>query len=435
MDISTSPQPIQQVHPVDRLVYLVSRDHQFASTLAQQIMHFGYYVQHVRELKSLESAIADHHSVAILVDVPAQDDVCSHKDLFLEVSEIQGNSSPLIFISVDDDQSVRLKAIRVGGTAFFVKPVDIIGLIDKLDSLHRISRNSIPHRVLIIEDRHPVASYYQMVLTMSDMDVQIVTSSREVLKLVREFRPDLILMDAFMPEVNGVELARVIRQIEDYVSIPIIFLSSEDDFSKRVEALDLGADDFLIKPIKASHLVAVVRSRLERSRTLRSYMIRDSLTNLLNHTTFRNVLSQEVSRGKRQNTEFSLAMLDLDHFKRVNDTYGHAAGDSVLKSLSRLLRQRLQSNDIIGRYGGEEFVAILRGCMAEKALEIMDEIRTHFSEIEFYPKAGSILSVTFSGGVSTFPEFPEAKYLSDAADQALYAAKAAGRNQITIARP
>ena len=419
---------------MDSLVYLVSSDQKFVSFVSQPINHFGYFVQHVRDFKSLPRAIADHHSVAILVDLSSLEDGLNDKDIFTEISKIRRGSNSLIFISDRDDQVVRLKSIRAGGTAFFTKPVNMIGLIDKLDALKRTSITKQTNRVLIIEDQHPVASYYQMVLKMSGMEAQFVTDPNDVLEQVREFHPDLILMDTFMPEINGVDLARIVRQIDEYVSIPIIFLSSEDDFHKRIEALDLGADDFLIKPIKASHLVAVVSSRLERSKTLRSYMVRDSLTNLLNHTTFRNVLSQEVCRGRRQHAQFSLAMLDLDHFKNVNDTFGHAAGDSVLKSLSRLLKQRLRSTDITGRYGGEEFVALLRDCVAEGALDIMDGIRTHFSEIEFYPKGGSAFSVTFSCGISTFPEYPDAKDLSDAADQALYAAKAGGRNQIIIAR-
>lgn len=121
-------------------------------------------------------------------------------------------------------------------------------------------------------------------------------------------------------------------------------------------------------------------------------------------------------------------------FKSVNDTFGHAAGDSVIKSLSRLLRQRLRKSDIIGRYGGDEFVALLLDCDAEQAQVIMNDIRKHFAEIEFAPNKTKKLSVTFSCGISTFPEFSSAQDLSDASDKALYAAKASGRNQVFIAR-
>ena len=197
--------------------------------------------------------------------------------------------------------------------------------------------------------------------------------------------------------------------------------------------MSLGGDEFLEKPIKADHLVSVVKSRLERLRIIRALMIRDSLTGLLNHTSFRGQLKQELDRCNRQKTILALAMLDLDTFKNINDTYGHAVGDSVLKSLSRLLRQRLRKSDIIGRYGGEEFVVILLDVDSESAYKVMDGIREHFAEIQHFAPDKGFFSVTFSCGIATFPEFTNATLISDAADQAMYRAKAAGRNQVMTA--
>ncbi len=432
---SKSANPFQSAQPSDRLVYLVTNDFDFASHISQQIVHFGYFVQHVRDIKSLPNIIADQNSVAILLDIPANDDQPHEKDIFIEISALQHTYNNFIFTSDHDDQTVRLKSIRAGGAAFFTKPINIVSLIDKLDSLNRNSSMPQPSKVLIIEDQHTIASYYQMVLKMSGLDAQIIANPGNILEQMREFHPDLILMNTFLSDINTADLARVIRQIDDFVSIPIIFLSNEDDFGKRIEALDLGGDDFLVKPIKASHMMAVVRSRLERSKTLRSYMVRDSLTNLLNHTAFRNVLSQEVNRCKRQNAALALAMMDIDNFKMVNDTYGHAAGDSALKGLSRLLQQRLRKSDIVGRYGGDEFVALLIDCEADQATKIMNEIRIHFSEIEFYPNEARSLSLTFSCGISTFPKYQSAESLSDSADQALYIAKAGHRNRVVISTP
>jgi diguanylate cyclase (GGDEF)-like protein len=431
--LSTS-NSLVQVRSSDRLVYLVTQDHLFAEYISQQITHFGYFIQHIRDIKSLVNGVIDHYSVAILVEIPPDEDLDSEQNIFAAINSLRLSSCAIIFFSEHDNQTVRMKSIQAGGTAFFTKPLNIVSLIDKLDSVnHTVSRPQ-SFRVLIVEDQFTVASYYQMVLKMAGMDSQIVTKACNVLEQVREYHPDLILMDTFMSEVNTADLARVIRQIDDFVSIPIIFLSSEDDFSKRIEALDLGGDDFLIKPIKAAHLKSVVRSRLERSKILRSYIVRDSLTNLLNHTAFRNVLAQEVSRSKRQNTRLSLAMLDIDHFKMVNDTHGHAVGDSVLKGMSRLLQQRLHNYDVVGRYGGDELVALLIDCDEDQAFRIMEEIRVHFSEIVFFPDDTRPLYLTFSCGLSTFPSFQTAEELSDMADQALYSAKAAGRNQIRLAK-
>jgi diguanylate cyclase (GGDEF)-like protein len=434
--MSTSPAPptFQRVQVVDRLVYLVTTDQQFGDFINQQINHFGYYVQIVRDFKSLRNAIAEHNAVSILIDLSPLEDNMPDSDIFEEISSIQQTSIPLMFISDHDDQTVRLKAIRAGGVAFFSKPVNTVSLVDKLDEIN-VAAMSEPYRVLIVEDQAPIANYYQMVFKMASMDAQVETDASRVLPRMYEFHPDLILMDLYMPEVQGTELAKVIRQIDEFVSIPIVFLSNEDDFTKRMEAMSLGGDDFLTKPIKASHLVALVRSRLERLKILRSYMVRDSLTGLLNHSSFRGVLSQEINRCRRQNLRLAAAMLDLDHFKKVNDTYGHGVGDSVLKSLSRLLKQHLRRTDIIGRYGGEEFVIILLDADPLQGFRVMDEIRQHFSQVEFHPGNKGVLSVTFSCGIASFPEFPNAKQLVEAADQALYAAKAAGRNQIILAKP
>ncbi len=435
MDKTRVTSPFLLAQPTERLVYLVTRDVDFAAYVSQQITHFGYFVQHVRDISGLVHRYADHHSIAILVDIPLDEQQRVDASIFAEIAELQQNCCSLIFISEHDDQDVRMKALQAGGLAFFTRPINFVSLVDKLDSLNRTITTPDQFRVLIVEDQYTIASYYQMILKMSGIDAQIAARSSSVLEQVREYHPDLILIDTFMSEVNTANLARVIRQIDDFVSIPIIFLSSEDDFAKRIEALDLGGDDFLIKPIKAAHLKAVVRSRLERSKILRSYMVHDSLTNLLNHTAFRNVLAREVSRCRRQAAPFSVAMLDIDHFKRVNDTYGHAAGDSVLKGLSRLLKQRLRSYDIVGRYGGDELVALLVDCDAEQAFKIMDEIRLHFSEIAFYPDDSRPLYLTYSCGISSFPAFQTAETLSDMADQALYAAKANGRNRVHISQP
>jgi diguanylate cyclase (GGDEF)-like protein len=423
--------PHTKMQHKDRLVYLVTTDQRYGVFLAQQIGHFGYFVQIVKDLKGLENAIAEHISTAILVDISALKKQMTGEDLFAGINVFRHSSIPLMFISDHDDQKTRLKAIRAGGKAFFPKPVDTVNLIDRLDELTSIESTD-PYRVLVVEDQAPIANYYKMVLTMAGMDAQVMTDATKVIQQMIEFHPDLVLLDLYMPEVNGAELVKVIRQIDEFVSIPIVFLSSEDDFNKQMEAMSLGGDDFLTKPIKASHLVALVKSRLERLKTLRSYMVRDSLTGLLNHTSSRSALIQEVNRCGRQKARLAVAMLDIDLFKQVNDTFGHAAGDNVLKSLSRLLKQRLRKSDIIGRYGGEEFMVLLLDVDVENAYLIMDEIRTHFSEVKHFATQSGSLQVTFSCGIATYPEITDPKVLTEAADKALYAAKAAGRNKIVV---
>lgn len=413
------------------LIYMITPDLAAGEILANQISHFGYQLQIIKDLSQLENIILDYKVLAILVDSSFLIDI-SQSSTKYKIKQWVQDSVPLIFYSSNEDQATRLMSVRAGGVAFFLTPVNVVNLIDKLDELGRL-RDTKPYKVIIIEDQPTVASYYEIVLKRAGMTTRVVNDPMDMLRNINEFMPDLILMDLYMPEIDGIELAQIIRQIDEYVSTPIVFLSSEEDFNKQMQAMNLGGDDFLTKPIKAGHLVALVKSRLERLRILRSYMVRDSLTGLFNHTSVRGRLAQEISRCERHDGKLALVMIDLDDFKTVNDTYGHPTGDSVLKSLARLLKQRLRQSDVIGRYGGEEFVSILLDADNDSAYQVIDEIRHHFSEIQHYSSKQGIFKVTFSSGIAIYPEYSSVQTLIDAADQALYQAKANGKNQVMLA--
>jgi diguanylate cyclase (GGDEF)-like protein len=224
----------------------------------------------------------------------------------------------------------------------------------------------------------------------------------------------------------------VIRQHESYVGTPIVFFSVETDISQHLAAMRAGGDDFLIKPIAPDHLLATVESRVQRARSITSLMIRDSLTGLLNHTAIEEQLHRELALQLRQDGVLSYVLIDLDHFKQINDQYGHAAGDKVIRGLSRLLRQRFRQTDLLGRYGGEEFVVVLPASDAQLATKLLEEVRTAFSRIQF-SAADKTFSTTFSAGVASAPPFADAMTLQAEADRALYRAKQAGRNQVYIA--
>ncbi|MCA1754315.1 MAG: GGDEF domain-containing protein, partial [Spirochaeta sp.] len=176
-----------------------------------------------------------------------------------------------------------------------------------------------------------------------------------------------------------------------------------------------------------------VSLRAERTRSMRYFMERDSLTGLLNHSNLKGSLGLELQRANRIGREMSFAMIDLDHFKKVNDLYGHYSGDRVLKSLARLLQQRLGKTDVIGRYGGEEFAVILFDVGMDQAQRLLDDIRESFSLIRH--RAGEEeFSVTFSCGIAGFPTYADALSIAEAADAALYLAKEGGRNKVVLAQ-
>jgi len=420
-------QPSAEQNP--RLLFLVEADSAPVQDLALQIGHFGYTVRVFTRMADLPAAARQHPPAAIVIG-SARPGECVEVQVLSQVQQERPKPIPVIFISQRCDLMARLMAVRAGAAAYFTRPVSVGNLVDRLDAL-TVHHPPDPYRILIVDDSVALADSYSLALQSAGMLTQIVNEPLRIMQPLSEFRPDLILMDLYMPECNGLELAAIIRQQEEYVSTPIVFLSAETDPQKQLQAIGLGADDFLTKPIEIDHLISAVTSRVERSRALRALMVRDSLTGLYNHTRLKELLELEVARASRQNGRFSFAMIDLDHFKQVNDTYGHPAGDGVLKTLARLLQQRLRRTDTIGRYGGEEFAVILPDTAGPAAARVMDEIRAGFAQVKQQAENAEF-AVTFSCGVAEYPRYPDAQKLSEAADRALYAAKRGGRNRVVL---
>jgi diguanylate cyclase (GGDEF)-like protein len=217
--------------------------------------------------------------------------------------------------------------------------------------------------------------------------------------------------------------------------VPIIYLSAETNLTRQMRALLKAGDDFITKPIADNALITAVFARAQRARMLGNALSRDSLTGLLKHADIKERVTLEAERAARNAQPVSVVMIDIDNFKQVNDLYGHSAGDKVIRALANLLRQRLRKVDILGRYGGEEFLAVLPGCTPEDALKTLDDIRQSFAELRFFAQDVEF-SVTLSGGISnnlTNGSHYNANELQEKADQALYAAKHGGRNQIRMA--
>jgi len=433
-----SPQTMQQTLVVpatddpaaSRRIFVVTDDHIFAGELKVQLSYFGYDVNVFYTLADFRHAIRSVLDVLVLMDLTFPEDKLAGVGIMKELQNGRESPLPVVFFSSDDTIVSRLEAVRAGSIAYLSKPVDVASLIDKLDNMSS-ARTHEPYRVMIVDDSVAVANYHATVLEQVGMKVKIVHNPLKAAEELPEFNPDLILIDIYMPECNGMELAKVIRQIDAFVSIPIVFLSTEKDLDTQLFAMNLGGDDFLTKPIQPEHLISSVNSRIRRSLMLRNFMIRDSLTGLLNHTAIKDQLDGEVARAKRQNKPLSFAMIDIDNFKRVNDNYGHPAGDRVIKSLARLLKQRLSANDLVGRYGGEEFAVILVDTEGAAALKVLDTIRNDFSQLRLVADEKEF-SASFSCGIAEVTKSPDANGLCDAADKALYKAKHAGRNRVML---
>lgn len=253
----------------------------------------------------------------------------------------------------------------------------------------------------------------------------------DLLHVLQEFTPDLILLDVMMPVINGFDLCRQLRSMPRWQDIPIVFLTAHSGVDARINAFDAGADDYLPKPVIEMELVARLKLRLERARLIRDRADRDLLTGLLSRRAFSEQVTALLAKSTRHHFKFCLSLLDVDHFKKVNDVYGHQAGDQVLSGLGQLLSRRFRVEDLRGRWGGEEFVLAYphatSDVMRASLGRVLEEFRaTPYGDPETF-------HVSFSAGMATYPDDgTNFKELLQVADQRLYMAKEMGRNTIVI---
>jgi diguanylate cyclase (GGDEF)-like protein len=409
-------------HP---LIYLVTRDQQLADELLLALQNFGYRVSHFDSIAVLMLREREVPDTLVVEFSESCDEILSH---------LPGEWAirvPLFFLSNDNSASTRLRAARAGAQGYFLTPIDIPRLVDRIEQIIE-RQNAPPYRILLVDDNELLASHYQLVLEASNMEVAVVHTPDDVHEILHRHQPELILLDIYLPGIySGTDIARMIRMQDEWVSVPIVFLSGESDPYRQHQAMDSGGDDFLTKPIADYNLVAAVRVRAQRARELNRLLASDSLTGLLRHARFKERLAMETLRARRTGLPMTIAMIDIDHFKRVNDNYGHAMGDRVIKALAHLMRQRLRRSDILGRYGGEEFAVVLPECNEEDALRLLDNLREAFQAIHFSAESSQFYA-TVSIGICGFRSEFDAEQLLELADQALYTAKQNGRNRVKL---
>lgn len=413
------------------MVWLVQADAGLAAALARQLESFGHAVQVFTTTAEVEFAPGPPPDILILeLRVDADGGADPALDAFTQRFVLQSPDSAVILLSSRDDFAARVWASRMGTEGYFLQPVDVPRLVGRISQIFD-QRDAPPCRVLVVDDDTALAEHYRLVLLAAGMEAEVLREPEAMIATLATRRPELVLLDLRMPGYSGTDLAGVIRQYERWSSLPIVYLSSETDLDEKIAALSRGADDFLTKPISGAQLVAAVRARIDRARQLDAQISKDSLTGLLKHASIKDALEIEVNRSRRTLEPVTVAMLDIDHFKTVNDTYGHGVGDVVISSVATLLRQRLRQSDIVGRYGGEEFVAVLPACDAKNARVVLEDIRRRFADVRFSHE-GKTFSCTISAGIAACtPEHERSgAELLVAADAALYAAKRGGRDQV-----
>ena len=412
------------------LIYLLEDDKSIAEDILNQLKPFNYRVEMFSNSDALYAGVAREIPDVFLADINLPEGADAGPQAVAKLRRGAAANVPVVFISGYGSWQNRLNAIRAGGQAYLTKPINMIQLFEQLDFVLGNQQESAL-RILIVDDTPLLAEHYANVLGAAGMQTEALNDPSSLLDVLPVFCPDLVLMDIYMPGCSGIEAAQIIRQHSGYTNLPIVYLSTERGVEQQLDALRVGGDDFLQKPINDSHLVKAVKIRARRFRELTALMTRDGLTGLYNHINLKLMLEREISQAQRRSSPLSFVMLDIDHFKLVNDKYGHPTGDAVIKSLARLLSQRLRKGDIAARYGGEEFAVVLPDTKLEDAYLIIDNLRKQFFEFR-YSHEGTEFNVTISAGIATCPPHQDMTALIAAADNALYQAKHGGRNQVVV---
>jgi two-component system, cell cycle response regulator len=295
--------------------------------------------------------------------------------------------------------------------------------------------------LLIVDDSITVRTAIRKALEPTRLFARYVEArnGNEALELLGQHPVDVIVCDLVMPDLDGFALLQIIKANPRTADIPVLMLTGQESVEKKVAGLELGASDYVTKPFAKDELIARVRVHLKvklLQDRLREASVTDYLTKRFNRRHFMEVFYHEFERARRHGHPLSLIILDIDHFKRINDTCGHVKGDRVLIDVAAVISANVRGEDTVARYGGEEFVILLPHIGEEGALSAAEKVRAAiaaypFPEIEAAPVTVSLGLVTFHGNQPGTASIDSVLML---ADSALYASKSAGRNCVSVVR-
>jgi diguanylate cyclase (GGDEF)-like protein len=284
--------------------------------------------------------------------------------------------------------------------------------------------------VLLIDDDLVILKLLEASLVAEGYTVYICVDSITAMDILAVCKPDIILLDIMMPQWDGYELLEKIKATPEYTDICVIFLSGLDDIEDKIRGMKAGIDDYITKPFDVRELLTRVEMVLRRSNKYREKLLKDALTGAYSRYYLYERLKDELERFNRSNVIFSLAFLDIDYFKKVNDSYGHPTGDYVLRHFTSFLIENMRESDCIFRYGGEEFVILLPDANEEQAFVALDRLRQVYSD-QVLEYGGNAFSVSFSCGVKEMSCADKSiSQLISMSDEAMYVAKNTGRNKV-----
>ena len=412
------------------IIAIIDDDKAVSYAMQKLLESFSFRVQVFNSIEEFIERDKDHFSHItphlILLDIVMPN--VTEAQVFEFAATMRDQTIKVICLSGLSSYQTRLRAVRAGVDDYIVKPVNVSNLVSKIRKTFHLDTHR-PMYIMMLDDQPDICEFYENAVTTPFLSVKAFSNVATFFKVLDNFTPDIFLLDLSMPKISGLEVAKILRQQSKYDFIPIVFLTADETESTKIEILNAGADDVILKGTPVRMVLQHITTRTIRGQHIRYLTSRDSLTGVLNHGQIMDACANAFSLFNRNKTNFVLVLIDLDNFKRVNDDFGHPIGDKVLFGIGQLLHRSLRQSDLVGRYGGEEFVLLLHDTQTEAIEDKVDEIRLTFSELEFKSENNKF-HVTLSAGIADAKDYQSLAQLISAADNALYEAKKSGRNRI-----
>lgn len=441
---------------------IIDRDRALAEQIEQEAQRWGIKVKISEDLPTARQAIAQRRPDIVLLDLAISGEPCTNLETAQEglqlLAELTNHISPVpvLVFTASGSTEIRLEVAKLGGRAFIQKPLSPAQVMETVIQVKQ--RSQTPEaKVMVVDDDAAQLIELRSFLEPWGLKLMGLSNPEKFLEALDSYQPDLLILDVEIPKIDGISLCQVVRNDPRWSGIPILFLTAHREPEMVHRIFTAGADDYVNKPIVGPELVTRILNRLERIQLLRNMAETDPLTGVANRRKSTQEINRFLQLAKRHKQPICFALLDLDGFKQINDKYGHAMGDAILHRLGRLLSISFRSEDIVARWGGEEFVVVMYAMTKEDGMKRLSELLAKLQKQEFtatilpssekptdelaaenwenQSKITESFSVTFSAGIAQYPEHgSDLQSLYRSADKALHQAKAAGRNRIIISQ-
>lgn len=345
----------------------------------------------------IRTAMQEALPAMIVTEIRTIPDIEDLLERLAHLRRAEGIHIPMIYLSDTDNLEMRIRAIRAGGEAFFTPPYDADRLVRRLTRLK--SREQLQNRILIVEDDVAQADFSASILNKAGFETSIVSDPMQTLDRIRDFGPDLIIMDIYMPDVDGIELTSVIREYNEYAGIPIIFLSGEQDTDRQVDALSVGGDDFVTKPIRPKHLIAIVKNRIRRSEFVREGRPAPAGLNLLAKNQLVERLTTLLASDPKRAQATAVLLIAADEREALQEELGPQGFEQLMMSLAQLFAERLGERDAIARLDDATLAIAARREDANEVQSLCNSLH-EMAATHSLPLSGRDGPVTFGIGVA-----------------------------------